>query len=483
MPDIMPRKREILRGPLANATVRVAFNELSPDEDEPELPPIATGLFGKTPIVGVTGVFTLRGAALEATLMARAPEGLRTLRALHGRLNEPVSLDLEDGSKVRSPLACCAVRGMDFKADGSEIRAKATLILDNWVHSTAKAPVLWWGRLPRAHFDYGNVWVERGEEGLNGRVLRLVGHYTWHLIKADSTCLVLLDTGDRVPGGRELNADFGALQFTLGRVLRLQVLHGLDDDGRTVARTGVALGFRRTLGAQLHRPPIPPRDQRTEHWAPILFASTARALVVPDSPYETLLIALLDSTIDHLDGAYLKLQVAIEAYCTARTANGGRPPLVRDQPEWEAWVDSHEAEIRAHGRDKQLGQKLLNKIRNNAPQPPSSDAVTDGLATMQLAPPAHLVQETARRNRPVHNFLMNKPGTRDLLEDLARVRRLQALATGLLAHGVGYRGPVVDLADETPWPVPLATWLPATASLEPALFHYICTLPVPPDVR
>ncbi len=467
-------ERARLTDKLAEKTVQLAFGLLTPAE--PKFARVVDGKFGNDSLAGLEGTIARRKETLEVILAPKpgSSAGLTTLKVLDERLNEPVSLRLEDQTEVRARLGCCSIRSMEWRSKG-EVKASVKLLLDDWVHTTTVAPSVWLGRLAGARFQRGNVSVQLGTQTVAHQVLRLEGRYIWHLVKRNSAVFALIGARSDAPGGSDLNADFGALQFTLGCPLRLSMLLGIDCKGHVVAGAGVGLGFRRLKGIEPLWPPVPPGPD--ENWLPALFSQGAAALKAEHSAHEVLLAALLDSMVDHLDGAYLKLQVGIEAYCKEATQNAAkRPLLVQDIRSWKKWVDDHESEIRRHARDDEAARILLNKLLSNVPQPPSSDAVKDGLAALNLSPPADLVDETKRRSQPAHNFRMSRPGPRKLPGELLRVRRLQALAAALLAHGMGYRGPVVDLANDQPWPVPIATWLPATADPEQARRRFHCAI-------
>src|SRR4051812_6798609 len=83
----------------------------------------------------------------------------------------------------------------------------------------------------------------------------------------------------------------------------------------------------------------------------------------------------MDALDEHLDGAYLKLQVALETLSHV-VPGPDRAPLVAEPRKWDAWVTAHAEEIRAFGRDHVAAKKLVNKVRS-AQNAPATDVVED----------------------------------------------------------------------------------------------------------
>lgn len=449
-----------LVGPLARRTVQLAFDELP--HGRLQFSDVASGTFGATSLASLTGSLKRRGAELVIVLrpVAGRGEGLLTLRALSQRMNEPVRLQLQDGSEVVGRLGHCSGQSTRVNLEIGQVEATGTIVLDDWSFTSAAAPCVWFGHLRGATYRRGNVFVQDGERSVDGQVLRLVGHFTWHLVKRANGCDVLIEAASGQPRSAELAADFEAMQFVFGRPLKLSTLAGIDDLGAVVAFLGLGFGYRPTRGGAPPFTPAPGIDEPGDSWVSVLFPLAAKAIAQDwGSGYlHVVVAALLDSVTDNLDGAYLKLQVAIEAYCSSLAARANRPLLVKNVPNWEKWIQAHEGELREHATDEGAAKVFINRLRSNAPQRPSSDAVATGLSTIGLHIPDELLAETKRRNVPAHRFLMNTPGPRNFDEDGTRVRRLQALAIALVAQAAGYGGPILDPSVETPLPVSVATW-------------------------
>ncbi|MGC4120480.1 MAG: hypothetical protein QM765_39055 [Myxococcales bacterium] len=366
---------------------------------------------------------------------------------------------------------------MKISPSSREVLAKSQLALDDWRHFNNFHPVVWCGQLHGLEFLRGNTLVARGERCLIGEVLRLVGNYPWYLVKHEKRRFAVIDVRGKDPDIDKLDADFGALEFVLGRTLQLETIAGLDPEGTVVSGAGLGFGFRRTRNIGALGPPVPEITGSGENWLPVLFPLVAKVLASHGGrPVGTLLAALLDSMTHHIDGSYLGLQVAIEAFCSQASDGAKRRPLVRDESRWRQWVAQHEKRIRGMATQRAAADVLVNKLKS-AFQPASSHAVADGLSAIRLEVPSELVAETARRNISVHRFVMNRPGKRDVQEDVARVRRLQMLASALIAYGAGYRGPLCDYAADPRSHNQLADWWQATADSANARRYFRCGNP------
>ena len=100
---------------------------------------------------------------------------------------------------------------------------------------------------------------------------------------------------------------------------------------------GLGFGFRPVRSRAVHDGPAPDRFEQ-ERWLPMFFSKLAqrlrddRGLLIP-------LTAYLDARVEHLDGAYLKVQVALEAFSRLlveeHLASTKKPTvLVRDTAKW-----------------------------------------------------------------------------------------------------------------------------------------------------
>jgi hypothetical protein len=165
------------------------------------------------------------------------------------------------------------------------------------------------------------------------------------------------------------------------------------------------------------------------------------------------LVYYVESLWEHLDGAYLKLQVALEAtadrwlrHIKAQPA----PPLVPDFSAWTQWIDSHSGSLHSMaqpGKGAQFIKKLLNQGRT-----PSTSKVALAFKYFAFALSSPLLDEVNGRNAVAHAALMSSAAaeSRDVDRDLDRVGTVRVLLTALTSLIIGYRGPLLgpDIRDE-----------------------------------
>jgi hypothetical protein len=323
----------------------------------------------------------------------------------------------------------------------------------------------------------GNLLLrEQNAERFNSSTANLLldGSYTWSVVGEKEAAVAIIDTNGRPLDRRLVAADFGALQLTFGRRMSLPWLVGMDPSGVPVCWKGLA-GLAWDLPARgcPAEPPIPvSRRAETGCWSAAFFAAAARALAQDrESLSWVVLSAYLDSLDEHLDGAYLKLQVALEAVCH-EVPRPASPLLVADARAWLAWVTAHEEEIVAHAPTSEAGRRLLGKAQS-AMNPPSGDTVEDALDALGLSLPTEIKTEIGQRNRSVHTFLMNRRGVdRELLHDWERMRKLRTALLAVYAKIIGYKGPLNSWEQDS-WGHPIiAPWWPQTESEPHRCFAY-----------
>jgi hypothetical protein len=102
---------------------------------------------------------------------------------------------------------------------------------------------------------------------------------------------------------------------------------------------------------------------------PRFFSALAKALAEkPGGGLELLVTCLVDSMWNHLDGAYLSLQCALEAFAYDLQVKSPHPPLVRSWEEWHEWVDARKDDVLALAANEEAGKRLLKKLRDNLPR-------------------------------------------------------------------------------------------------------------------
>jgi hypothetical protein len=282
------------------------------------------------------------------------------------------------------------------------------------------------------------------EAGTGSQGLRLCGKYGWYLLGAskDELTTVVLDTHGETLSNDTLSAEFTALEFALGSPLQLDLLVGVDANLKPVAAFGPELGFR-PLAVALKRAPVPD-GYFSECWTAALFPRLARALASKDNKVHVATTGYLDSLADHLDGAYLKAQVALEAYSASLVKREDRC-LVRDKKAWNRWVTSVDPKLKEHAITKEAAASLVGKVRN-AMDAPSSKSVSAALQALGLNPPKEVLDEVKLRNTVAHEFVMTRrtPDHQwDVEAELSGVDLVRALIAIVVARSIGYCGPLL----------------------------------------
>jgi hypothetical protein len=193
----------------------------------------------------------------------------------------------------------------------------------------------------------------------------------------------------------------------------------------------------------------------------------------PQLPWGVACTAYLDSVSDPtIDGQYLKLHVALEAFAKAllkqdETEKVEPRLLVKCRAEWVAWVEAHSAELRAMVSPSAKPDVFVNKVRF-AMNLPSSGVVADALS--RLAPPlavdAAVLDELDKRNIPAHYATMNPPGEDyDIDRDVERVDVLRSLLVALIARACRYDGAISGwvTTDAVKWKPQPGWWPPPSA--------------------
>ena len=403
---------------------------------------------------GIDGQLTVQGRSLALEVAQRLrPEAARVL-------NEAAVLALADGSVLTSRLTHWLSGGTAILV-GKSITHTTKFVLDDWTLSSNVPAVAWLGQLPGLRFAHRNVGLSiRGERNrfrFDG--LRLQGNYTWYVHggqRDDRPPLLVLDADGKVPTSQALATDLTALTFVLGTPTRLDLLIGVDADNKPVAALGPGLGFREKAGTETHSPVPDRRDAKC--WAPVLFPKVVAKLDDPEDRVFVAIAGYLDSLVDHLDGAYLKAQVALEAYCKSLLV--ARPKfIVKDEREWRNWLAANEIQVREHAIDEESGNTLVGKLRS-AMYAPSSASVPAALALLGMNVTKDVLDEVKRRNVAAHEFVMSRTTEdRRIEEDLPRLQMVQALLGAVVAKAVGYAGPVLGWKrDEMGYRTELAWW-------------------------
>lgn len=369
-------------------------------------------------------------------------------------MNRPAELVLEGGSSLTARLAHLVRRGNSIDVQKQVASTTYTISLDSWTWWPPNNRALWVGPLDLPSIDDGNLTV-CGDGWWTSRCIRLVGNYVLYLLnhrKAERTTLVV-DTVGRALDQSLLGTDFVALEFALGRPLRLDHVVAVDEHYDLVGAAGLEFGGWSGRSRSGRCPAAGSMDlyanygsRGSEHlWVPVLFSLVADRLEEEgaDSALLTAVGAYLDSiAAGNIHVSYLLVQIALEALSTS-IAKGAEGSLVADRSRWQAFVQVHEEQIRSLARDEKAGRTLLNKMRHNVPQAPRGDQVLAAFGSFGLDLPAQAVKEIGRRNKSAHEFVMAQESTADIQELADRLAMVQTLLVAIIAKHVGFSGPII----------------------------------------
>jgi hypothetical protein len=225
----------------------------------------------------------------------------------------------------------------------------------------------------------------------------------------------------------------------LGGGLRLDYLIGVDGSrGIAGAMSLGSLERPRTS----YRPPVPHEFTEAQAWMPEFFRLLASKF--SNGGYEPLTIAItsyLDAESDHLDGAYLKAQVGLEAFAKRITTQESAEILVKNDTNWKRWVSTVEPDIKKHLIDPKSIDVIKGKIIGSM-YAPSGDLARKAFETYGVSLPRDVRDEIKKRNYPAHGFLMNRSIEYDIDKDFRRLEMIQTVLVALVSCYIGYSGPI-----------------------------------------
>ncbi len=448
--------------------------------DAPALPPVIGGQWGDVSLEDLWGPLRIEGPSLvwEPSTRHGAPEDAQArLVRLDALRNASARLELADGKRVVAEYGHTPRYGSRAGAEPG-----FTCEFDVWHTEGGSVAARWAGRLKGGGFLNGNLAVSAGSRSTAGH-MRLEGNYTWYLLDADRNgdLSVVVDGGPSTFDRHALGIDFNALQVALGAPLQLDLLVGLDRPGNVVGAAGVHFGGNRQTKRRGRADGPVPDDVAHECWVPVFFHRLATAMVAtPDLPWGMACNAYLDSISDAtIDGRYLHVHVALEAFATAllkRDSKKKAKPrlLVKDGETWVRWVNDHAVELRAMlaATDPKELEKLAKVFTNkvvSAMNLPSSGVVADALSSLDppLLVDEAVLEEVEKRNIPVHHASMNKPGVEyEVDRDVGRIDVLKSLFVALIARACNYDGAIAGwVRDEAAaWKPQPGWWPPPSAA-------------------
>lgn len=466
-------KREAVDGTIRDLLIDLAFGYQS--IPEPVLAPLREGTWDRFPLHGSSSTFSRHGSALHLVLATDEYDLGELWRMMKVR-NQPANLRLQDGSSLGAELTHMA------NMKPGEAYTELNIQLYQWTWATAVTPHVWVGRLQGKVPELGNLSLiewKNDRPKVSHRGFRFSGKYTWYILREEKqdVSTVLVDAAGAALERDALREEFHALQFTLGGGLRLDYLTGLDGNRNVVG--AMSLGSLERPRSK-YRPPVAHRFDEADKWLPEFFRLVA--LKISQRGAEPLIIAIasyLDSQADHLDGAYLKAHVGLEAFGKRIVAESSPDLLVKDEVEWKKWVSSLLPAIQSRvvGSKQVDVSRQVEIIRNKfvaAMFAPSGDVVRKALQMHGIEVPVDVREEIKKRNYPAHGFLMNKSVDLEIDRDVRRLELIQTLIVALVAVYVGYTGPIhgYNVADDGGRLPP--DWWPVRLYDDDVQVQYVC---------
>lgn len=423
-------RREILDGPIRDVLIDLAHGH----RQVPHLSfaALQDGTWHRFSLAGYSGTLSLSASTLRLLIDAK-DRVFGDLYDMMGVRNQPMTLILQDGASVQAEFA-----HMERLGDHAHIS------LFKWSLTTDATPVVWAGRLHGKLPSFGNLsLIERGDGWLVSKAdgFRFSGRYHWYILPQaeHNSALVVVDPAGAVVDRAGMNGDLLALQFTLGGTIQLDYLVGCDHSNKVAG--ALSLGSLQRAHSN-YRPPVAHRFAEAQVWLPEFFRLLASK--IKEEGVEPLIIAItayLDAESDHLDGAYLKAQVGLEAFAR-RIHHDTSPALwVNDGADWKRWISTLDSTVRSHLRDPAHIEGVRNKLIS-AMYAPSGDVVRSAFDTRGIVLPNYVRDEIRKRGYPIHGFLMNQSIEHDFDKDVRRLELIQTVLVALVATYIGYGGPI-----------------------------------------
>lgn len=436
-----------IAGPTGRALLGLCYGGI--DVCRPTIPP---------PVSGTWGDFSFDGGdtELEITddgdlnLLLVGPNWGRKdgLGKMAGRYNEPSSFKMADGSTLSCRLSAWVGRNMNMNVAEQTARCTHTISLVDWHWTRPVKPNLWVGKPQGVRLEDRNLAIVHESGAWSASHLAVKANYDLYFVKGDDEILMLVDTGDRHLDHELLSTDFRALEFALGRPMRLDFMLGLDDALEVTAAAGVQLGSHRVgrgrCPVPVYQDVIATEDKvaARHQWTPHLAGLVAKKLIEDgaDSPLQLATVAYLDSMTGHIHANYLLAQVALEAFCAEIAPK--YPSRINDLDAWRSYVDSQVAAIKEHVVDDSVLESVVGLLKHVVPGVPTSKMVPLTLKHLGIDAPRIALKEVARRNRSAHRFVMAKESSADAQELADRLAIIQTLLAAVIAKHVGYEGPI-----------------------------------------
>ena len=364
--------------------------------------------------------------------------------------NQPIHGRVEGGLRFSAQFGGHSGSTYGSGASATAVRYVQFLSAFNWqLVPESRSPSLWFARLmgPLEHIR-GNLRVifhpSPSSSSSSMRGMRLEGAYTYYLLDEHKTkdwYLVIDTAGSGPPSQHALWCDVLALQFTLGRQLKVDTLYGVDESGEVVAWASGAHGADHS-GSHVE-PPVPPVNMTTPTWTVPFFSAVSDLMRNRQELRPGIaLLTYLDSLTDNIDAAFIRLAVGLEGFSFWLLS--GRPDeiIVKDKKAWLAWAKEHAADIRALAKDEKLANSLYGKIEG-AFKRASGKVVQDAFASLGLRTTKEMDEILDLRDYAIHRGVMLKEGqTYALDREMSNIAKARVMLVALVARAAGYRGAI-----------------------------------------
>jgi len=405
-----------------------------------------------------------------------------------------------------------ALRNQPFEgelADGSHFAAELAHLESDFAEGhywTLNHPdrrsQIWVGRVRGlTSFDsVGNVYVTQRHQSDDGTEVRqsswlnhrFRGTYTYYLIRRVGNgealwhLIIQTDDGTSSPQRRLVYQDMLALQFVLGNIFHFDLILGLNERLETVGVVGGRHGREQRGRRVFAEPPVPIFLSR-EHWPSAFFArisDTYRSkpelrLYIPLAFY----LDAIDSA--HVEGRYLFLHVALEAFAYWFLGEKDAPPPLVNKSKWRSWLNSSREIIKGLASPGK-GELLFQKITSIPARRASSQVVETAFSQLKLEIGTEMASDLEEgRGKIVHTAVMFEESQADVEAYRGPIAVVRTMLVALIARAVGYDGAILGWtrAPGRPYDEPANSWWPVSdQSRVAALQQFECSLPAEDDL-
>lgn len=414
---------------------------------------VAQLVWGERDFSHLANDLTIDGAKLTVSCGGEVSgEAVRELHSLEEDTlrNQPIHGRAEGGLRFSAQFGGHSGSTYGSGASATAVRFVQFLSAINWqLVPESGTPSLWFARVtgPLEHIR-GNLRVtfhpSPSSRSSSMQGLRLEGAYTYYLLDELNTkdwYLVIDTASSGAPSQHTLWCDILALQFTLGRQLKVDTLYGVDDSGEVVAWASGAHGADHPGSHK--EPPVPPMNMTTPTWTVPFFSAVSELMRNRQELRPGVaLLTYLDSLTDNVDAAFIRLAVGLEGFSFWLLSGKPDEIIVKDKKAWLAWAKEHATEIRALAKDEKLANSLYGKIEG-AFKRASGKVVQDAFASLGLRTTREMDEILDLRDYAIHRGVMLKEGqTYAVDREVANIAKARVMLVALVARAAGYRGAI-----------------------------------------